>query len=113
MAWDYARHRDRVAAAVLRRVAAQRATLNARYGHATTTGERFAVAADALRAAAAPGPHQPDQAATDRELAALVDQLLAAVARLHTNQETAARRVIEGRSRRVRSAESRTPGSTA
>lgn len=99
MSWDYARHRDRVAAAVLRRVASQRTTLAARYGRATTPADRFAAVADALRAAAAPGPHQVDQEAVDRRVTGLVEQLLAAVTAIHTDQETAAQRVLERRSR--------------
>ncbi len=102
MGWDHltpARRRDRVAAAVLRRVEAQRAALVTRYGAASTPAQRFVALADALRAAAAPGPHQADQVAVDRQLTELVSTLSAALDRIHENQRTAARTTLERRPR--------------
>jgi hypothetical protein len=93
MSADTARHRVTVAKAALKRVAWQRNRLNTDYAKARTDRERLTVLSDALRAASAPGRHQPpgQQVRLGHVLAAL----RSAVAELHQAQEKHAQRVLD------------------
>ncbi|MER7015303.1 hypothetical protein ABT324_28050 [Saccharopolyspora sp. NPDC000359] len=99
---DTPRRRVTVANKTLARVAAQRARLSSGFAKARTDRERLAVLCDALRAASAPGSHQPP--GTQPSFGPLLAALRTAVAELHQAQEKHARRVldIEARARRRR-----------
>lgn len=88
------RHRVTVARKTLARVGAQRARLRTGLAKAASDTERLAVLCDALRAASAPGSHQPPGAAPPR-LGPVLAALRAAVAELHQAQERHAQRVLD------------------
>lgn len=93
------RHRVRVAEKVLRRLAWQQRALSTAYSAADSDLERFRVLADAVRAAAAPGAHQPPGAAPD--LVPAITVLREVLQRLHHTQKTAAEAVLAAEEKRV------------
>lgn len=95
------RRRVEVAHLNQKRVRGQQDRFANEYGKAQTTQQRFAVTAGALRAAAAPGRHQVDQAAVDRELDRLTNLMRNVLTQLHETQYAHATKVIRTDERRI------------
>lgn len=101
------RRRVRAARATDARVALERDRFTTAYAAATTSQQRFNQAATALRAAAAPGRHQPDPAAVTRRLDQITAQITALVEELHIAQRQHAENTIRADERRIARAERR------
>jgi hypothetical protein len=95
------RRRVQVAHSTLRRVRGQRERFATAYGKATTAQERLSAAADALRAAAADGAHQPDPDAVARRLDRITDAMTGLLTELHEQQEQHATKTIRADQRRI------------
>lgn len=104
---DRVRRRVRVARSTLVRVDRQRERHAVEYSRSTTPVQRLAAVVLALRSAAAPGRHQPDQPAVDRrvdDLAAYAHELLE---ELWAAQQAAAEKTIRDDERRIARADRR------
>lgn len=95
------RRRVRVALATLRRVRGQRERFATEYGKAVTAQERFAAAANALRAAAADGAHQPDPDEVARRLNRITDSITTLLSELHEAQQDQADKTLRADQRRI------------
>ncbi|WP_431879169.1 hypothetical protein [Amycolatopsis sacchari] len=95
------RRRVRVALATLRRVRSQRDRFATEYGKAVTAQQRFAAASNALRAAAADGPHQPDPVEVARRLDRITDAMTTLLTELHEAQQDQADKTIRADQRRI------------
>lgn len=83
-----------------KRVSGQRVRFATAYGKAQTAQERFAVTSGALRAAAAPGRHQPDPDSVARLLDRLTDLMKHELTALHDAQYTSAAKTLRADERR-------------
>lgn len=95
------RRRVDVAHLIHKRVSGQRNRFATAYGKAQTAQERFSVTADALRAAAAPGRHQPDPDSVDRLLDRLTDLMKHELNALHDAQYASAAKTLRADERRI------------
>ncbi|RJQ74227.1 hypothetical protein D5S17_23455 [Pseudonocardiaceae bacterium YIM PH 21723] len=85
----------------------QRQRFLTEYGKATEERQRLAAITNALRAAAAPGRHQPDQDLVDKKLQQINVMALAALNELHEIQEAAANKTLRADQLRIRRNERR------
>lgn len=97
---NWRRARARRAAKVLERVRVQERQLADALGRATDAGARLGAVVAVLRAAAAPGRHQPNQAAADAAVERVADVARDALVQLLGVQEAAAQKVLATEERR-------------
>lgn len=94
------RHRVGVATKALKRVTWQRRQFTSDFAKAGDDREKLRVVYEALRAASAPGSHQPGGQTPD--LAEAITSLRSVLERVHQAQESHAQRVLERDKRRIR-----------
>lgn len=94
------RHRVGVANKALKRVTWQRRQFTSDFAKAGDDREKLRVVFEALRAASAPGSHQPGGQPPD--LGEAITSLRSVLGRLHQAQESHAHRVLEQENKRIR-----------
>jgi hypothetical protein len=95
------RRRVTVAQLIQRRIRGQRERFATEYGTAHNAQQRFTATANALRAAAADGRHQPDPDTVSRRLDQLTDAMIHVLTELHDTQYAYAAKTLRADQRRI------------